>query len=101
MPNLLTQLNYKSMQCAAYLLSWTTSPLCPLASRIVARGNKPADIVISPRNSDAEYYYVYIHTIHIMSIDMVIENSELMLLLHLLLAYAYFVKYVNRLKGEE
>ena len=70
------------MQCAAYLLSWTTSPLCPLASRVVARGNKPADIVISPRNSDAEYYYVYIHTIHIMSIDMVIENSKLMLLLH-------------------
>ena len=25
-------------------------------------------------------YYVYIHTIHTMSIDMVIENSELMLL---------------------
>ena len=34
-----------------------------------------------------------------MSIDMVIEISEL--LLHLLLAYAYFVKYVDRLKGEE
>ena len=28
-------------------------PLCLLASRVVARGNKPADIVISPRNSDA------------------------------------------------
>ena len=28
-------------------------PLCPLASRVVARGNKPADIVISPRSSDA------------------------------------------------
>ena len=28
-----------------------------------------------------EYYYVYIHTIHTMSIDMVIENSELKLLL--------------------
>ena len=26
-----------------------------------------------------QYYYVYIHTIHTMSIDMVIENSELML----------------------
>ena len=36
-----------------------------------------------------------------MSIDMVIEISELMLLLHLLLAYAYFIKYVDRLKGEE
>ena len=35
------------------LLSWTTSPLCPLASRAVARGNKPADIVINPCNSDA------------------------------------------------
>ena len=41
------------MQCVAYPLSWTTSPLCPLASRVVARGNKPADIVISPRSSDA------------------------------------------------
>ena len=51
--NLLTPLNYNSAQRAAYLLSWTTSPLCPLASRIVARGNKPADIVISPRSSDA------------------------------------------------
>ena len=51
--NLLTPLNYNSTQRAAYLLSWTTSPLCPLASRVVARGNKPADIVISPRSSDA------------------------------------------------
>ena len=41
------------MQCVAYPLSWTTSPLCPLASRVVTRGNKPADIVISPRSSDA------------------------------------------------
>ena len=40
------------MRCAAYLLSWTTSPLCPLASRVVAWGNKPADIVVSTCNSD-------------------------------------------------
>ena len=78
--NLLTPPNYNSTQRAAYMFSWTTSPFCPLALHVVARGNKPADIVISPRNSDAEYYYVYIHTIHIMSIDMVIEISKLMLL---------------------
>ena len=51
--NLLTPLNCNSAQRAAYLLSWTTSPLCPLASRVIARGNKPADIVINPCNSDA------------------------------------------------
>ena len=41
------------MRCTAYLISWITSPLCLLALRIVAGGNKLADIVISPRNSDA------------------------------------------------
>ena len=53
MADLFISLNYNSTQHAAYLLSWITSPLCLLASHVVERGNKPADIVISPRNSDA------------------------------------------------
>ena len=53
MPNLFISLNYNSTQRAAYLLSWTTSPLYLLASHVVERGNKAADIVVSPCNSDA------------------------------------------------